>query len=148
MKIEIKPVTADNFQECINLRIKDEQKDFCASNLYSIAESKVEPLAIPVCIYADNQMVGFILYGSDYSESGEMFMSIDRFMIDERFQGKGYGKLALAEIIEIIKKDFDYKEVFLSYKPENTVAENFYSGFGFTKTGDFSGDECIAVLTL
>ena len=58
--MEFKPVTVENFQECINLKLKKEQEDFCASNLYSIAESKVEPLVIPLCIYVNNTMVGFI----------------------------------------------------------------------------------------
>ena len=147
MKIEIKPVTADNFQECINLKVNDEQSDFCASNLYSIAESKVEPLAIPVCIYADEQMVGFILYGSENSENG-MYMIIDRFMIDKRFQGKGYGKAALAELIKIIKKDYDFKEIFLSCDPKNNIAEKLYSSLGFKKTGEYSDGECMAVLSL
>jgi len=147
MIVELKPVTADNFHECINLKMKDEQLGFCASNLYSIAESKVEPLAIPTCIYADNQMVGFILYGPENSDHG-MYMSIDRFMIDERFQGKGYGKLALAKLIEIIKANYSYTEIYLSYVPENTVADKLYSGFGFVKTGEFSGKECICTLAL
>ena len=145
--IELRPVTAENFHECINLKTKDDQKYFCASNLYSIAESKVEALAIPMCIYANEVMVGFILYGPENSENG-MYMSIDRFMIDQRFQGKGYGKLALEKLVETIKKNYAYKEIYLSYVPENIIAERLYIGFGFEKTGEFSGNECIAVLKL
>ena len=148
MRIELKQVTVDTFQECIGLSVTDEQRDFCASNLYSIAESKVEPLAIPTCIFIDNQMVGFILYGPDNSDDG-MYMALDRFMIDKRFQGKGYGKSALVKLIDIIKNDFpEYKEITLSFNPENIASEKLFTGFGFVKTGKFSGDECIATLTL
>jgi diamine N-acetyltransferase len=145
--IELKPVTAENFHECISLETKDNQKEFCASNLYSIAESKVEPLAIPICIYANETMAGFILYGPEYSDNGT-YMSIDRFMIDRRFQGRGYGKLALEKLIENIKNNYAYKEIYLSYVPENIIAEKLFMGFGFVKTGEFSGNECIAVLKL
>jgi len=147
MTVELRPVTAENFQECINLKVKDEQADFCASNLYSIAESKVEPAAIPVCIYLDGAMVGFILYGPEEYKGGER-MWIDRFMIDARYQGRGYGKLALAALLAAIRRDFDFGEVYLSYVPENEIADKLYGGFGFVKTGDFCGDECEAVLTL
>ena len=145
--IELKPLTVDNFHDCINIKIKDEQEGFCASNLYSIAEAYVEPLAIPICIYANNEMIGFILYGPENSDDG-MFMAIDRFMIDKRFQGKGYGKLAFAKLIETIRINYEYKEVYLSYVPENIVADKLYRSFGFIKTGEFSNGECIAVLTL
>ena len=73
---------------------------------------------------------------------------IDRFMIDKRFQGKGYGKLAFGMLIEKIKNDFTYKEINLSYNPSNSIAENLYRSFNFIKTGKFSGNECIAVLKL
>ena len=143
--VELKPVTVDNFHECIDLEIKDEQDGFCASNLYSIAEAYVEPLAIPTCIYVNNAMVGFILYGPENSENG-MYMAIDRFMIDKKHQGKGYGKLALAKLIETIKEKFEYIEIYLSYVPENIIADKLFSSFGFVKTGEYSDDECIAVL--
>jgi diamine N-acetyltransferase len=145
--VELKPVTTENFHECINLSITDEQKNLCASNVYSIAESYVEPLAIPVCIYVNKIMVGFILYGPENSEDG-MYMNIDRFMIDKRFQGNGYGKHALKKLIETIRENFEYKEIYLSYVPENMAADRLYSSFGFVKTGDISGDECIAKLVL
>ena len=145
--MDFKPVTAKNFHECINLKIKDEQEGFCASNLYSIAESKVEPLAIPLCIYVNNIMVGFILYGPEETDKG-MIMSIDRFMMDQRFQGKGYGKLALIKLIELIKNNYEFKEVYLSYEPENIIADKLYCNYGFIKTGEFCGNECIAKLKL
>ena len=147
MGLQLRQVSAENFQECIKLKVKDGQRDFCASNLYSIAESKVEPLAIPVCIYADGVMVGFAMYGPEQSDNG-MIMSIDRFMIDRRFQGRGYGKLAFAELIETIRSNYRYKEIYLSYTPENVIAEKLYGSFGFTKTGEFSGGECVAKLVL
>ena len=147
MDIEFKPVTADNFQECIALRVKNEQMGFIASNLYSIAEAYVETFAIPLCVYADEQMVGLILYGPENFRDG-MRMWIDRFMIDGRYQGKGYGKAALAKLIETIREKFDYKEVYLSYEPENAAAEKLYGSFGFIKTGEIVDGECLAVLSL
>jgi len=69
-------------------------------------------------------------------------------MIDKNYQGKGYGKLALAKLIETIKENFDYKEIYISYVPENITADKLYSSFGFVKTGEFSDNECISVLKI
>jgi len=144
--IELRKIDKDNYSECLNLQVSDEQKNFVASNTYSLAQAWVFfETAYPVAIYSDDIMVGFIMYGPENSDGG-MFMHIDRFMIDKRFQGKGYGKLALAELIKRIKKDFNFKEIYLSYEPQNIISEKLYSSFGFVKTGEFSGNECIAVL--
>ena len=146
--IELREINKDNYSECINLKVSDEQKGFVASNVFSLAQAWVfYDNAHPLAIYADNVMVGFILFGPEESDNG-MYMNIDRMMIDRQYQGRGYGKLAFAKLIDIIRNDFPYKEIYLSYNPENVVAENLYKRFGFAKTGEFSGDECIAVLKL
>ena len=37
---EIRPVTKENWKELIKLKVRDDQKHFVASNLYSIAEAQ------------------------------------------------------------------------------------------------------------
>ena len=66
-------------------------------------------MAIPLCIYRDNEMVGFVLYGPENSENG-MFMSIDRFMIDQRFQEKVYGEKAPEKLIDTITGEYSGSE--------------------------------------
>ena len=53
------------------------------------------------------------------------------FMIDERYQAKGYGKQALKKAIEWMKKDKDCHNVFLTYKDGNEVARRLYTQLGF-----------------
>jgi diamine N-acetyltransferase len=62
-------------------------------------------------------------------------------MIDERFQGRGYGKAALLEIIEAMKQTEDCREIYLSFVPENTGAEKLYLSVGFENTGEISQGE-------
>ena len=52
MKIVLRPIDAHNWREAIRLGVALEQRSFVASNLYSIAESKFEPEAVPMGIYA------------------------------------------------------------------------------------------------
>ena len=59
-------------------------------------------------------------------------------MIDKKYQGKGYGKEALKQIIDFIKiyplGKTDY--CWLSYEEENEVARNLYISMGFNERLD------------
>ena len=50
MTIVLRPIDGRNWREAIKLNIASDQRTFVASNLYSIAESKFEPEAIPMGI--------------------------------------------------------------------------------------------------
>ncbi|MFJ7726184.1 GNAT family N-acetyltransferase [Neobacillus sp. NPDC097160] len=99
MSICLKNITKDNWHECIGLQVAPHQKSYIASNVYSLAESKFEPSFVPMGIYLDNRMIGFLMYGKD-PEDGTYW--IIRFMVDQTQQGNGYGKLALADSIDFI----------------------------------------------
>ena len=94
-------------------------------------------------------------YGADDSWTDAPAIAKDsyniwRLMIDERFQGKGFGKEAMNRILDFIKTEpcGSAETCWLSYEPENTVAKNLYRSFGFQETGDWDGNEIIAVLDL
>lgn len=134
-KVRLEPVTPQNFKECINLKVSEAQTNFVATNLMSIAQSKIYPTANPCAVYAGEQIVGFVMYGFD--EDDEHFY-LGRLMIDEKYQGKGYGKAATLEVIERLKQVENCREIFLSFVPENTGAEKLYSSVGFERTGKIS----------
>jgi diamine N-acetyltransferase len=68
---------------------------------------------------------------------------LGRLMIDEKFQGKGFGKAATLAVIEELKKVEDCKEIYLSFVPENTNAEKLYKSVGFEQTGEISEGEVV-----
>src|SRR5690349_19527273 len=98
--ITIRELTLDNWREAANLDVDESQRGFVASNIRSIALSKFLPNWIPAGIYNDDTMVGFVFYG----ERAPQTWHIMRFMIDKSYQGKGYGKAAMLELIRIIKE--------------------------------------------
>ena len=143
--IILKKITAENWQECINLKVNDDQVDFVPSNLYSIAEAQFYPKAVPLAIYNDEeQMVGFILYGIDVA-SGKW--KIFRLMIDEAHQGKGYGRVAAQQVVEQLAGRPDCDEILICYKPTNCAARQLYAGLGFTEQ-ETSDDKVVARLDL
>ena len=54
-----------------------------------------------------------------------------RFMIDKKYQGKGYGKMALTQVINIIKSLKVFDNIKTSIVQGENSAEGFYRNFGF-----------------
>ena len=140
MSVELREITPQNFKECIDLKVADGQEKFVAPNVVSIAQAKIYPTANPFALYDGDQMVGFVMYGFDTDD--ERFYLV-RLMIDERFQGKGYGKAATLEVVERMKQIKDCSEFYLSFVPENTNAERVYKSVGFERTGEISDGEIV-----
>ena len=132
------------------------QAGFVAPNDFSLAQASFEPWWQPLGIYADEVMVGFVLVGTwpavglpaYYSEAAVGEDYILRFMIDGRYQRKGYGRAALLSVIEQIRQRPDAHTLALSYEPENTVAAALYASVGFQLTGQMHGGEVEAKLDL
>jgi len=142
--VELREITESNYSECLNLKVSDDQLNFVASNVYSLAQAWVfHETAYPFAVYAEDVMVGFVMMGYDGSK-GVYF--IWRFMIDRRYQGKGYGKAALQLSIKYLVDRFGLREIYLSFMPGNTAAENLYSGAGFQRTGEMDDDEIVMCL--
>ena len=137
MAISLREIDARNFHQCIKLKVTDDQKKFVAENAVSIAESKVFPYLVPFAVYAEDELVGFAMYGRD-TDTGNFWLV--RLMIDARYQGKGYGKAATRAVIEKLNEEFDCREVYLSFVPANAGAEKMYSGLGFERTGETDED--------
>ena len=143
MNIELRPVTKSNFEAIAHLEVSHDQQHYVASNLYSIAESKVFPECIPLAIYDGNRPVGFLMYAFDRKDGTYW---VCRLMIDRYFQGKGYGKKAMQIVINEIRKRPDINMIKLSIEPGNQAAENLYRSLGFDKTGELvEGEEVMCL---
>ncbi|WP_312469914.1 GNAT family N-acetyltransferase [Neobacillus sp.] len=139
--ITLKEVNLDNFRACIRLKVAGDQEKFIASNLFTIAESKVDHSMTPYAIYANETLVGFCCLEYVPENAANDRYGIPRFMIGEEFQGKGYGKQAMEEIISMLSKNDDCIEISLSYVPENQAARNFYLSLGFVDQGEKLSNE-------
>ncbi len=137
MKIELKPLDESNVSDCIRLRVTEEQSEYIDSNEKSIAAAKEHAdVARAFVIYADGVPVGFTMFAfePDYEDPDDRYW-LWRFMIDERYQGRGMGREALSLIIAYFKSN-GATNIRLSTKPGNTGAIRLYESFGFVPTGD------------
>ncbi|MCM3758227.1 GNAT family N-acetyltransferase [Sporosarcina aquimarina] len=162
--IELRKITDDNIDEVVELEVRENQKDFIlTTNLRSIADAYVlnangEP-AIPLVIYANEVVVGFLMYTYDTldheSFENEVFYRkkgyfIWHIMIDKHYQGKGYGKLAFEKMLLKIEA-MPYGEaeyVALFYHTSNLAAKTLYASFGFFETGIVQDNSMLAIKNL
>lgn len=138
--ITLKSINRDNFWECVELEVNEYQSRFVASNAISIAQAKVQPECIPMGVYSNDVMVGFVMYCID-EDDGEYW--IYRMMIDKKYQNKGYGKEALRQLLEIIKKDDTHDKIFLGVEIDSILAVKLYQSFGFYFNKQVFGKEHI-----
>jgi diamine N-acetyltransferase len=71
-----------------------------------------------------------------------------RFMIDERQQGKGYGRKALRLVIAHVRTLPGATELLLSVVPGEGSPGPFYQGLGFAFTGEVQHGEHVMRLPL
>lgn len=145
MDVSLREIDRYNYRECINLKVADGQENFVAPNVFSLAQSKIYPNLNPLAIYTGDEMVGFVMYGYN-ADDGRFW--IDRLMIAEKHQGKGYGRAATLEVIERLSQIEDCREIYLSFVPENTGAEKLYSSIGFARTGELDQGEIVMRLEI
>ncbi|MDZ4992703.1 GNAT family N-acetyltransferase [Clostridium perfringens] len=146
MNFYFRDINKENWKKAVDLRVKDEQIDFIESNALSIAESKYVKNWIVKGIYLEEELIGFTMYG--YFDDDKRVW-LDRFMIDYKFQGKGYGKKALLKLIEHIANEFKVKKIYLSVFENNKEALGLYENIGFKFTGELDyGGEKIMKLNL
>lgn len=130
MNIEFREIDKTNYNQCINLKTSEEQKGFVATNIFSLVQSAYESNLYPLGIYKDDKMVGFILYDFDDEING---WSMSRFMIDEKFQNQGIGKVALNKFIEFFIEKYGHIKLYTSASVDNTIAIKLYESIGFEK---------------
>ena len=69
-------------------------------------------------------------------------------MVDENFQGKGFGRFGMIKMLEIFRADERVNTVGISYEPDNDGARKLYASLGFVETGEVVEGEVVAELKL
>ncbi|MBZ0292978.1 MAG: GNAT family N-acetyltransferase [Anaerolineae bacterium] len=149
-EITLKPITRENWRACTLLKVADDQRSFVAPNMFSLLQVLYQDPTdtfAPFGIYADETMVGFIMYGM--GEFGGMHgWEIWRLMIDQRYQKQGYGRLALQQMITLMREKLQPDAIYIMFEVGNDVAQALYAGLGFTDTGIIDDGEHVYKLDL
>lgn len=136
MDLKLKKVCDENYSQMVALHVSEGQEGFIETTEECLEEAKELSLWRPVGIYDGDKLVGFAMYGLFESEGEKGRVWLDRFMIGERHQGKGYGKASLCLLIRQIYEEYNYDEVFLSIYDDNVNAIKLYERAGFRFNGE------------
>ncbi|OZB96688.1 N-acetyltransferase [Paenibacillus sp. XY044] len=145
MEIQLEKVTRENWEEAISLRVAEEQAGFTPPVAVSLAKIYVKPDGdnvdyIPFAIYDGPRMVGFMMHACEENTVDSYW--INGFLIDERYQGRGFGRAALMEMIRwIVNRRDRCREIRLTVHGDNSVAKRLYESAGFKPTGTVYGEE-------
>ena len=158
--IRLKGITNANIWKVCMLEPFDEQKEFVAENMQSLAEAYATRNegnnVLPLAVYRDEDLIGFVMIGKgtvgneNESELIKENYSLWRLMLDKKYQGQGLGKQTMDAVMALIRT-FPFgkaKKVWLSYEPENTHAREIYRKYGFGENGEMCDDEIVAVYEL
>jgi len=170
--ITLEKITYKNYIKTIwGLKVFPKQRNFVAKNVSSLAEAYVAitngGVALPFAICRNKKPIGFLMIGYGLAEDDDLkdedpgFVEMAsksyclwRFMIDKRYQNKGYGRKAMRLALDYIRTFPCGKAdiCWLSYEPENEVAKKLYASFGFVEQPQWykggEGEEIPAILSL
>jgi diamine N-acetyltransferase len=143
--VELREVTGETVRAICRLLVDPSQRGFVAPNAISFAEALFEPKAWYRSVVADDVPVGFAMLYDD-PEVHEYFLW--RFMIDARYQGRGYGRRALELIADHVRTRPGATHLVTSWVPGPGTPEPFYRGLGFELTGEMDSEEVVGRLAL
>ena len=137
-------IAPDNWR--LELAVSEAQRAFVSDRTRLLARAYAyraqRSRAFLLC--EDGLPVGMGLY---YDLPELQCYDLSQMFIDERYQGKGYGRAAVRAILEALKADGRYDRVILCYIEGNEAAKRLYEQFGFAETGR-DEDEIIMELRL
>ena len=130
----------------LKLEVAESQKHYVANSAVMLARAYAyrEQRSRAFVIYDDETPIGMGMY-HDCPDLDAFDLS--QIFIDERYQGKGYGKVATKLVLEAMKHDGKYSKAVLCYIEGNDAAKKLYESFGFVEI-DRDEDEIIMELVL
>jgi diamine N-acetyltransferase len=149
--VTLREITDANRDAVTALRVAPGQDRFVGGVEESIREAAETPEGAPWyrAIYAGDEPVGFVMLSWNVTPQpgiiGPWFLW--RLLIDERFQGRGFGRGALRLVVELIRAE-GATELLTSYQPGDGEPWPFYERFGFVPTGEVDGTEVVLRLDL
>lgn len=143
--IQLREITPGNWR--LPLRVSSQQEKYVANSMTLLARAYAYRHlgSVAYVIYEDELPVGMGLY---YDCPQLNAYDFSQLFIDERYQGKGYGKEATQLIIDRMKQERRFEKIVLCYVEGNEGAKVLFENLGFKHTGDVDEDEITMALMI
>ena len=141
-------INEDNWPAFAALRVRDEQAGFLDSALGILARGYVyRACRARVFGLAEGETAVGLALIRDLDEEPACY-DLQQFLIDSRFQGKGYGKAALSLLLDGLRREGKYADVEVCVHRDNAAALALFFGAGFRDTGYVDPDlpDCLNLM--
>ncbi len=146
--IRLEPVTEDNWKEASRLSVDKEQQAFLDTPTGILARGYVYRgcNARVFAIENETAVVGFALVRN--LDEAPACYDLQQFMIDQRYQKRGYGTQALRMIVSLLRAERRYDCIEVCIHQNNVPALRLFQAAGFTDTGyvDGAAPDCLNLM--
>ena len=138
MSTRLVPITLENVRAVAALAPAPHQRGLVAENALTLAEAAlVGEIAVCRAVEHDGALVGFVALAFEEGKPPWIW----RLMIDQRRQGEGLGRAAVALAVELAQTlRPDAEELRLSHVVQAHDPGPFYERLGFVYTGEVDDD--------
>jgi len=141
--ISLRPVDADNWRAVADIAARDDQRRYtAATGARYVLLSTMEDSWTSLGVYADEQVVGHVMWGVDDDHSHW----IGGVLVDADEQRVGIGLASMRTLLRWLSDLPACNVVRLSYDPSNLGARGLYADLGFEETDAMEGSEIVAEL--
>ena len=139
-RVALREITDSNLGAVLALRVAPAQERFVGTVAGALEDAREIPEAKPWyrAVYADDDPVGFVMLSWDVTPDPPVIIGpwfLWKILIDERHQGRGYGREALQLVADMVGAN-GAAELLTSCVPGDDGPEPFYRRLGFAPTGD------------
>ena len=146
--IQFVDVNEENWLQIASLSVREEQKPYLAPPIGILARGYVyrDCGARVIGIANDGQIIGAALV-RDFKEEPVGY-DLQQFLIDQRYQNRGYGTEALRLILEQLRQEGRFDHVEVCVKKADSEALHVYEKVGFVDSGYVDEDlpDCVNLI--
>jgi diamine N-acetyltransferase len=151
MSITLREITSETVGAVTRLSVTPSQQGFVASNAVSLAEALFSDEAWYRAIYDGDELVGFVMLADETLRTeppAEPNIGLWRLMIDQRYQGRGFGREAMRLVVDHVRSRPGVRYFYTSYVPGPGGPGPFYLGLGFEPNGEIEDGEVVVLYPL
>jgi len=140
--IQLRPITDENRDAIVALRVSPAQEQFVSGVAESLQEAADEPggRAVYRAVYDVETPVGFVMWSQEVDGPGYIANYLWKLLIAERHQRRGYGT-AVLDLVAAHLRERGAAVMSTSAGEGDGSPIPFYERYGFRRTGDIVFDD-------
>ena len=151
--VSLHEITSANRAAVEALTVTAVQAEYVTGVAESLVEAAETPDACPWyrAVYTDDRPVGFVMISDGITVVNPAYLGphfLWRLLIDQRYQGRGYGSAALRLVVEYVRTRPGARVLLSSMVQGPASPIGFYLRQGFRATGEAHEDELVLELDL